>query len=351
MSRMPGDRRKRVLILAPFFGAPGAWIDDFCDRPDFEFRKAPLLYQPRSWHARGGRTPPGEWLHYTRYAYEALKWKSDCVVTCFPQLALVAAALLPFRAGRNTRLIAWNFNLGSVSGRLKGRVAGRILRRVDRFVVHAREEIVRYAQWLAISQDRFHFVPLQKGRVANVKPSPIPGPYVVSMGSANRDYETLLEALRDTGIKTVIISKKGIVDSLPDHPDVLKLHGLAQEECDSILAGARLNVVPIAPTQTASGQVTLVTSMRMGIATIATRCLSTLDYVRDGETALLAEPGDARALRAAIQSLWQDDELRSRIGHAACKHAAEYFSDEAAGRHLAEVIDEVLADDCTAENK
>src|SRR4051794_3736316 len=32
---------RRILILAPFFGAEGYWIDDFCNRPDFQFKKAP----------------------------------------------------------------------------------------------------------------------------------------------------------------------------------------------------------------------------------------------------------------------------------------------------------------------
>ena len=54
------------------------------------------------------------------------------------------------------------------------------------------------------------------------------------MGSANRDYKTLVDAVQGTGIKTVIISKKNTVDGLPEHADLVKLHGLTEDECNEI---------------------------------------------------------------------------------------------------------------------
>ncbi len=200
-------KRKRILILAPFFGLENIWIDDFCDRPDLEFKKAPYLNHPRSWHKRGPITPLGEWLGFFKYSYGAMKWKADCIVTCFPQLALTTAALLLFTGKSGTRLVAWNFNLGSLSRGWKRLLARRILRRVDRFVVHAHGEIGTYARWLGVEEEKFRFVPLQRGKIAELKPSRIPTPYIVSMGSANRDYKVLVDAVLGTGIKTVIISK------------------------------------------------------------------------------------------------------------------------------------------------
>lgn len=341
--------RKKVLILAPYFrgngndGARGGWIDDFCARPDLEFFKAPYPDTPDSWHLRGALTPLREWFRHLGYVRRALNWNPDCIVTSFPQLALVAAVHLALTGRANTRLVAWNFNLGSLASPWKGRAAGRLLRRVNRFIVHARGEIGSYSAWLGIEPDRFRFVPLQRGRIAGVAPSPIPGPYLVSMGSANRDYAILLEAVLGTGIKAVIISKRAVLDALPDHPDLLKLSGLGMDECLSILGGAALNVVPIASTHTASGQITFINSMRLGIATIVTRCVGSIDYIQSGATGLLVPPGDAEALRGAIAALWSDVGLRERIGSAGRAHAEAHFSDEAAARALARTLDEVLA--------
>jgi glycosyltransferase involved in cell wall biosynthesis len=335
--------KQRILLLAPYFREDSRWIDDFCARPDLEFRKAPFPTRLPPWHQRGGATPAGEWLAYLRYTGAALRWPCDCVVSSFPQLALAASALLPLRARRPARLIAWNFNVGSLASRLKGRIAGRLLGRVDRFVVHARGEVSEYARWLGLEEARFRFVPLQRGRIGELPPSPIAGPYVVSMGSANRDYATLAAAVAGTGIRTVIIGGPELVRALPPHPEIVGLHGLGFDECNAILASAAVNVVPITDGRTASGQVTFTTAMRLGVATVATRCVGTVDYIRDGATGMLVPPGDPTALRAAIELLWHDPDLRRCLGEAARRHADAEFSDEAAGRHLAQAIDEVLA--------
>ena len=87
-------------------------------------------------------------------------------------------------------------------------------------------------------------------------------------------------------------------------------------------------------TDSASGQVTFITSMTMGIPTVATRCIGTVDYFEDGKTGVLVPPGDAAALRVAIESLWRDEAFRSRIGLTAHSHARRHFSDEEAGQHL-----------------
>lgn len=341
--REPSTGIRRVLVLAPYFSEEGTWIDDFCVRPDLEFRKAPYPVRVKSWHARGARTPLGEWWEHLRYVREALKWRPDCIVTSFPQLALVASALLMFGGRRNTALVAWNFNLGSMKKGWIGMLAGQLLVRVDRFVVHARSETVSYARWLRCDEAKFRFVPLQRGELEVAPVHPISGPYVVSMGSANRDYPTLVQAVLAAGIKTVIIAKPSLLSSLPDHPLLVKLSGLAQAECNAILAGARANVVPLLATRTASGQVTFITSMRMGIPTIATDCVGSVDYIEDGVTGFLVPPGDAEALSARILMLLRNDGLALRIGNAGQAYAERHLSDEAAGGYLSDVIDEVLS--------
>jgi glycosyltransferase involved in cell wall biosynthesis len=336
-----GNKRK-VLILVPFLSAGGGWIDDFCHSSDLEFVKAPYLKDFQSWHTRGATTPLAEWRTHFRFARRAMKSSCDCIVTSFPQQALAAATLLLLKGTSSTRLIAWNFNLGSLPSGWKRHLARMILRRVDRFVVHSSGEISRYARWLGVDEDKFRFIPLQKGNIEKQDPSPIAQPYIVSMGSAHRDYGTLVSAVAGTGIKTVIIGKKEMLDRLPEQPELIKLHGLSLKDCDSILSEARFNVVPITETETASGQVTFTTSMRMGIATIATRCIGTIDYIADGETGVLVPLGDPKALNRAIETLWRDEAYRARIARGGRDYADRYFSDEAAGENLGMIIHEVL---------
>ena len=335
--------KKKILILAPFFTSSAAWIDDFCDRQDFTFKKQLFLSDQVSWHQRGPKTPLREWWALTKYARGAMTWQPDCVVTCFPQLAIVMAALSILLFWRpKLPLIAWNFNLGHLPTGLKKVVVGFLLRKVDLFVVHSRGEIESYSRLIGVPEQRFRFVPLQKGDVGKMKPSTISGHYIVSMGSANRDYETFVGAIAGTGIKSVVISKREIVEGLPDCAELTKLSGLSADECDSIMNGALVNVVPTLATDTAAGQVTFTTGMRMGIPTIATLAVGSRDYIEDGKTGLLVEPRNPKSLRQAIERLWFDPAFRSDISRSGKEHADRYFSDEAAARHLADIIDELI---------
>lgn len=335
--------RKRILILANFFSGDGdRWIDDFCPGNRYEFVKTAHPDCAASWHQRGRVTALAEWRNHFRYARKALEQSPDGLVTSFPQLALAASTLLLAGSARHPPFIAWNFNLGATNGRLKGRVSGGLLRRVDRFVLHAREEIPTYARWLGLPESRFRFVPLQRGRVTVGGASPIAGEYLVSMGSAQRDYATLAAAVRSTGLRTVVIARADLLARLPDDPMLIKLSGLSQQQCVDILAGAVLNIVPLLDTPTAAGQVTFVTALRLGIPTIATACVGTRDYIEDGVTGRLVPPGDAAALRSAIVQLMADPALRAGLGRAGRDFAARECSDEAAGMRLAALLDEVM---------
>jgi glycosyltransferase involved in cell wall biosynthesis len=62
-----------------------------------------------------------------------------------------------------------------------------------------------------------------------------------------------------------------------------------------------------------------------------------LDLVVNGETGILVEPGNVPALRAALDRLLGDRELRRRMGEAGRRRAAEHFSWDAATRKTLDV--------------
>ncbi len=57
-------------------------------------------------------------------------------------------------------------------------------------------------------------------------------------------------------------------------------------------------------------------AMASGVPVIVTRIGGVPDMVREGETALLFEPGDVQALRACLRTLVGSPELRKNMGHA-----------------------------------
>ena len=71
-------------------------------------------------------------------------------------------------------------------------------------------------------------------------------------------------------------------------------------------------------------------AMAHGRPVVATAVGGLLDAVEDGVTGLLVPPRDPAALRAAIETLLADADLRRRLGSAARDAASERFSWEAA---------------------
>ena len=67
-------------------------------------------------------------------------------------------------------------------------------------------------------------------------------------------------------------------------------------------------------------------AMAHGRPVVASAVGGLLDAVEHERTGLLVPPGDAAALRAAIERLLADARLRARLGAAAREHAGERFS-------------------------
>jgi len=238
-------------------------------------------------------------------------------------------------------VVAWAFNLGALQRGWRRWLARGALRRIDRFVVHSRAEVRSYSRWLGLPTERFVFVPLQQGRPTMPHDEELEKPYVLAMGTAHRDYETLFKAVAPLGFRTIIVAGKRAVHGLDVPPCVEVRSGLSEKECDALTQRARLSVVPIRNHQTASGQITVVRAMQLACPVVATRCIGSEDYVEDGRTGLLVEPAAPEELSRALRTLWQRNDLRRRLGEAARQHALTHFSDEAAGVALGRILDEV----------
>lgn len=328
------------VIAAPFFTAKDSqWLDDFADAPGMTFEKVYRFADgEENWHDRKIRTTSSSaWKAHWRQARTATAQAPDGIVTVFPQLALLAAIRKTLFGGR-FKILAWCFNVGAKPGGLKLLISKIFLKRIDRFVVHSRGEIETLHAWFGIDRARIAFVPLQRAPIAAVATEDLADPFIVSMGSANRDYETLVSAVEGTGIPCRIIASPRVIPDREMPVNVELGSGLTPDECLALAQRARISVIPLDDVDTASGQVTIVEAMRMSRPVIATRGVGSVDYIEDGVDGVLVAPRDADALRAAIVALWNDADLRERLAHAGRKTAETRFSDEAAATALVAIL-------------
>jgi glycosyltransferase involved in cell wall biosynthesis len=83
-------------------------------------------------------------------------------------------------------------------------------------------------------------------------------------------------------------------------------------------------------------------AMARGCAVVATRVGGLADAIEDGVTGLLVPPADPAALRAAIERLLGDRELRQRLGEAAREYAGSTLDTAAVGALLRDVYRRAL---------
>ena len=328
------------FIAAPFIRSPSNhWLTDFVPGQRGSFHSIPANYRhDRSRPATGLR----DWVDY--FQHGAAAWhatsssgKPSGILTCFPQLPLTIG--LHKRLSRHKPpLIAWTFNLGTLPGGAKRALAMAGLAVVNRFIVHSRAEIAACSEWLQLPTERFEFVPLQRGMRDITLAEDRDHPFVLSMGSAHRDYRLLFSVLAELGYPAVVVAGPHAVAGLSVPANVELRSGLTIEDCHKLLQRARLNVIPVANRKTASGQVTLIDAMMYARPTIATACPASVDYVEHGKDGWLVQVGDHDDMKTSIQRLWEDAPLRAGLGSAGRQTAVERFSDPAIGRVLGRIL-------------
>lgn len=208
---------------------------------------------------------------------------------------------------------------------------GWIRHRLNRYLLHRMwSQLVGLAEF----EDLCRIYHLPRGRVmVNQRGidtgfwSPGPdedGQHVLAVGNdGRRDYELLMEVTGSVDFPFMVVTNRTIRAAVPPQVNILKGSWRGEEITDGALRelyrGARCVVIPLVETLQPSGQSVCLQAMACAKPVVLTRTkgLWSTSMIRDGENILFVPPGDAAALRGAIQALLQDRERRRRIGAAA----------------------------------
>ena len=256
-----------------------------------------------------------DWLDYWNHASQAWKLASEYsagIVTAFPQLP-VCTGIKKRLTSSQTPILATTFNLGGLHGSYKQALARFALKNIDGFIVHSTAEITHYSQYLNLAADKFHYIPLHKTIIEPTEQEEYEMPFILAMGSANRDYNTLFRALEKLKYPLTIVAPKHVTDKLTIPDFVTVKSNLTLNQCRALVQKARLNIIPIDNDKTASGQVTLIEAMMFKKAVIATDTIGTRDYIQHGQTGLLTPNNAIDKLSEAIEELWTNSEQRNKL--------------------------------------
>jgi len=165
--------------------------------------------------------------------------------------------------------------------------------------------------------------------------------YVLSVGREQRDYDTLIEALRPLGLPSVIVPgstwshRSQSPLSVPDHVQIRE--GLSYPELRRLYQGARVVAVPVhRGTGYAAGVNGVLEGMSCAKPVVASDTPGLAGYVEDGVNGRTVAAGDPAALRAAVQELWENRTVADRLAQAGREtvlrgRTVDHFVDRIAG--------------------
>ncbi len=163
-------------------------------------------------------------------------------------------------------------------------------------------------------------------------PRPMDEDMFCAVGAEMRDYATLKDAVRGTGLRCHIAADHVRIPSrlrlLNDRRvPICDIAGQAEKnitagrmslvELRDLYARSRFVVVPLLPSDTDNGVTCILEAMAMGKPVICSRTRGQVDVIQEGVTGLYVPVGDASALRAAILSLWNEPAHAQQMGRNA----------------------------------
>ncbi len=176
------------------------------------------------------------------------------------------------------------------------------------------------------------------------------GPLVLAVGRLvyYKGYEHLIEAARGLEATLVIVGdgpERERLERLAAGLDNVHLTGrLGEDELAAHLAAADCFAMS-STSRAESFGIAVAEAQAMGLpAVVADTGAGTAEAIEDGVTGLLVAPGDAAALRGALERLLGDRAAREAMGAAARRRAFARHGAEGPMRELRELYAEVAAD-------
>jgi glycosyltransferase involved in cell wall biosynthesis len=222
-----------------------------------------------------------------------------------------------------------------------------LFRAMDTIIVHCasmQENLINLGapaervKLIHYSVDQNFFHPL-----SNVKPEE---GNIISVGEPrSRNYEALFTAVKDLPV-TLKVAGYGhwyarekhspIPMTIPEN--VFLLEHLSQRELQDHYARSQFVVLPVHDFVYSAGATASLEAGSMARAVIAFHSKGISDYIVDGETGILVEPGNVMAMRDAVQYLLTNPREAKRMGENARQRVLEELNIETYVRNIADVL-------------
>lgn len=254
--------------------------------------------------------------------------RSCLLVNGGTRLGIIACVLNSFLSGNKRKIVlfdafipdnrSWGVKYNIIANKIRKYVACRMILGTSLTVVWSSRQIEIQSKFLGVPKSKFVSIPWTSN---HSKSPPITlqiGNYVFSGGNSRRDYQTLFEAVRGTGVPVLVSTTDSRVYAHLDIPENVVLLAANEPAFARLMAASRFVVVPILPELLrGAGETTVCDAMWHGRAVICADNISAFEYVEEGITGYVTSPGDVASLRKRILELWNQPDKASQMGLAA----------------------------------
>lgn len=273
--------------------------------------------------------------------------KYDAVISWAEHLGLPFALMLQLTGQKvpHVTIFSW------ISKPKKAKLLKRVQSRIDTLVLMSSIQYDFALNTLHIPASR---VRLLKWPVDQKfwRPMNVADDMICSVGREMRDYGTLLQAMEGLDIRCHIAA-----NATPGKTDAWQkdLNGdgtstrsnitvgkKSYSELRDLYAHSRFVVVPLFPTDTDNGTTTVLEAMAMGKAVICTRVKGQADVIQEGKTGIFVPPNDPRALREAIEFLWNNPAEARRMGEDARHHIEKFHTLDGWIQTVKEIVEQAI---------
>ena len=274
----------------------------------------------------------------------------DVVISHGAQSGLVLSLLRTLTFRRRPRHII--FDIGGMNGGRAGRLECVMIRFAlmsgPWIVCHSRVIIENYRKRFPGLAGRSMFIPFGVDTEEFRPKTDIREErQVLSFGYAKRDYKTLVEAWRmlgcrgDTVLKIIGVNK---LEGAEGCPDLEVLPRVPVERLKEEIGKSLFVVLPLPVYEYSYGQMSLLQSMSMGKAVMATKTPGTADYCTDLSDGgfIPLRPYDAEDMKRKMEMLLNDDALRKELGAKSRACVQRNFSEAGMGRAIYGWVEHVL---------
>ena len=275
----------------------------------------------------------------------------DALISWSERLGLPLALLLKLTASRmpNVLLASW------ISKPKKAILLKHVHSHIDRLVLMSSVQRDFAVDTLRIPSSK---VVLLKWPVDQKFWRPMSAPSgqtdtISAVGSEMRDFHTLVQAMRGLAIpchiaagshRAVEQSTIGATNGTESLPDNVTVGKKTFTDLRMLYARSRFIVVPLLPSDTDNGTTSILEAMAMGKAVVCSKTRGQIDVVREGENGIYVPPCDPKALRDAIQYLWDHPNEAESMGKAGRKCIEEHHTLDDFVSKIKAVVEQVISE-------